>query len=222
MFCTGAAYAEAFLGVADHSIGYGFPTTRHMLLGNKVGLYAEVAKVVELRWQSLDFVAPSSLRLREIDLAGEPGCVRYSWRRMRDSLTGGICVRRDGDYLRYRYRDHPLHEYSVFCVRRRLLPMPIGLIVLRRHGTECELLDVVGHLKQMHHLVEAAKLQARAWGCGQLYCWSSDGYVDALSDDDAERHELGISVPTSIWVENDPINKLAGKWFLMSGDTEFR
>jgi hypothetical protein len=222
MFCTGAAFAEAYLGVAEHSIGYGFPTTRHMLLGNKVGLYAEVAKMVELRWGSLDEASPSSLRLSEVDLANEPRCVRYAWRRMRTSLAGGICVRRDGAYLRYRYRDHPLNEYSVFCVRRGLFPMPVGLIVLRRHETECELLDVVGPLKQMHVLVDAAKRQARDWGCAQLYCWISDGYVNALSDDATEQRELGISVPTSIWVEKDPIERLAGKWFLMSGDTEFR
>jgi hypothetical protein len=222
MFCTGAAYAEAFLAVEGHTIGYGFPTTRHMLLGNKVGLYAEVAKMVELRWTALHQASPNSLQLRELHLATEPGCVRYAWTRMRASLAGGICVRRDSDYLRYRYRDHPLNEYSLFCVRKRFSPMPAGLIVLRRLGAECELLDVVAPLKNMHSLVEAAKGQAQAWGCTQLYCWISDGYANALRDADAELSELGVSVPTSIWVEKAPIEALVGKWFLMSGDTEFR
>ena len=50
MYITTTTFLEIYLGLLQYDIAYGFPNRRHMQLGERLGLYAEVARMVEIRW----------------------------------------------------------------------------------------------------------------------------------------------------------------------------
>jgi hypothetical protein len=194
-----------------------------MRLGEKVGLYAEVAKMYELRWPASNEDPPAKrLRIQPLDLNFARHHVRRVWRRMRASLDRGICITRDLSYLRYRYLEHPTRTYAIFRVDHPIWRHRSGLMVLRVEDQQCELVDLIAPLNAICTMLRAARCKAHELGCSQLYCWISDGYANRFADASAQMTDLGISVPTSRWVPGPEREDLVGKWFLMSGDTEFR
>jgi len=223
MFQTAAAYQEAYLGVQRQTLGYGFPTKRHILLGERLGLYAEVAKMTELRWTGLKLSSEqSSVRVRSANLSENSTWITDAWKQMARSLKGNICVERDLQYMLYRYVQHPTRDYQLYLVSTRLTRRLIGGIVLQTCDDAVELVDVIGPRKQFNRLAAAAKLVAAATPSRTLYCWITDTFVEEFADDNCVSTDLGLSVPTNVWVQGPDPQRLRGKWFLMSGDTEFR
>jgi len=223
MFQTAAAYLEAYLGVQGQTLAYGFPTKRHMRLGERLGLYAEVAKMTELRWTGLKLSSEqSSVRVRSANLSENSTWITDAWKQMARSLKGNICVERDLQYMLYRYVQHPTRDYQLYLVSTRLTRRLIGGIVLQTCDDAVELVDVIGPRKQFKRLAAAAKLVAAATPSRTLYCWITDTFAEEFADDNCVSTDLGLSVPTNVWVQGPDPQRLRGKWFLMSGDTEFR
>lgn len=223
MFQTAAAYLEGYLCAQSNTIAYGFPTKRHMRLGEKLGLYAEVARMAELRWTGLRCTADRwSVRLGRLRPGESLNWVIDAWERMAHSLTGSICVERDLEYLLYRYLEHPTRDYLLYRVSTSVTRRLIGGIVLQAHDDGVELVDVIGPRHQFKRLVGAAQSVAAASPTRTLYCWVTDGFVKEFADDNCTVTDLGLSVPTNVWVNGPDPQLMRDKWFLMSGDTEFR
>jgi hypothetical protein len=144
-----------------------------------------------------------------------------AWSRMQASLLDSICVVRDSAYLRYRYFEHPTNRYQVYRVSSSSSGRLIGAFVLRQENSDCELLDLVAALEDMPLLVHEARHIAAQLGSASLYCWVAASFATAIGKD-AESKDLGVYVPTNVWVPGPSPDRLQGKWWLMSGDTEFR
>jgi len=224
MFMVTATYLEIHLGLQDFTIAYGFPNRRHMQLGERLGLYGEVARMVEVRWPA----AVSKPRIRsgvsvfhELT-AGVDHQVNRVWSQMRRDLEDAVVVVRDWEYIKYRYFSHPMRRYELFFVYHRLTRRTIGVLVLQKADGECELVDLVAPLKQLPLLVEQARRIAGGWGFSTLYCWITHHFAPHLAGSAGQVSALDVSVPTNTWVDGPAVEQLRGKWWLMSGDTEFR
>ena len=223
MFLTAAAYIEAYLGVQGKTLGYGFPTKRHMRLGDRLGLYAEVAKMTELRWSGLTIPKDKSRDLiLDARSSDDLSWINAAWKKMAQTLADSICTERDLQYLHFRYLEHPTRDYKLYRVSTRLTSRLIGGIVMQKTDEAYELVDVIGPRKNFNRLAAAAKSVAAATQCRALYCWVTDTFVRDFADDTCVVTDLNLSVPTNVWAHGPEPQRLWGKWFLMSGDTEFR
>ncbi len=224
MFITTATYLEAYLGLADYTIAYGFPNRRHMQLGEKLGLYGEVARMVEVRWPVSD--GRPRLRTRvsfvERDHPKHGGEVDGLWGLMQRDLRDAVVVKRDWSYLRYRYFSHPTVHYEVICVRSRLSGTALGVMVLRRETDSCELVDIVAPLARLPWIIDQARRMAGRWGFPTLYCWATEHHAERFRCGGGVVNPLDVSVPTSVWLTGQSTDHLIDRWWLMSGDTEFR
>lgn len=224
-FLTAASYPEVHTGYgARHLIGFGFPSRRHMKLAQTHGLYAEVAGIVELVWPASDAPLPSGCRTSALSGPDSPATARIVnglWRRMRAELAEAIVGVRDPCWLDYRYFRHPQHAYRVLLLERGVLRRKVGILVLRRDGERCELVDVVAPQASIRLLLAVARREAVGLGCAEVYCWITEAYADRFVDPDAERRDPDIAVPTSVWTAGPPPERLRGRWWLMSGDTDF-
>jgi len=223
MFLIAATYLEIYLGLLGNTLAYGFPTRRHMLLAERLGLYAEVAQMVEVRW------AAKLCRREDVRsdvLIGQEDSERHRidrlWKRMKRDLRDAIVVVRDWEYIKYRYFDHPQRDYLVLYVRKRLSRRAIGVIVLRREVDQCELVDIIAPLRSLGTLVEEARSVAARLGFPSVYCWITRHEAWRFSVQEGSVKPLDISVPTNIWVDGPAVEQLTEKWWLMSGDTDFR
>jgi hypothetical protein len=221
MFVAAATFFELYLGVRSHMLAYGFPTHRHMLLGEKLGLYREVAKMMEVRWDVSD-VRHHRVRAFPIEPGRWSACVRRAWSAMRASLRHAVCTVRDPNYLEYRYVRHPLKQYRIICVQTPLVRSVIGILILRKEDADCELVDVIGPLRNIPLLVSEARYQAFLWGCSKMHCWITSCFSSYFLHGGGVMTDLGASVAMSIWVPGSLPAPQTDNWWMMSGDTEFR
>jgi len=223
MFLIAVTYLEIYLGLRGNTLAYGFPTRRQMTLAERLGLYAEVAQMVEVRWTAKPRPRTG---VRSNVLVGRGDSERRRvdrlWRRMEEDLRDAIVVVRDWEYIKYRYFDHPQQDYTVICVRHRLSRRSIGIVVLKREADQCELVDIVAPLCSLGRLIEEARSVAAQWGAPSVCCWITRHEAWRFTALEGSVKPLDISVPTNIWVDGPSVQQLSNKWWLMSGDTDFR
>lgn len=222
-FLMTATFLEIYLGLQSFHAAFGFPSRRSARLGEKLGLYAEVGKMMEMRWTAMPDRPRVRTRLRWLRPcnAADAMIVDRLWFRMSYDLREAIVVVRDWNYLKYRYFDHPHHKYEVILVTKRFSGAPLGIVVLRKLDTEVELLDVVAPLKNLTLLVDHARRLTGRWELTTIFCWITKPHTGFLGERAAQVRDLDISVPTNAWVPGLPAEELRDKWWLMSGDTDF-
>jgi len=224
MFLTSATFFELQLAVRHQgALAYGFPSRVHMRLGELTSLYGEADRMVELHWGS----ASPGPRMRTRVCVLKPDCNSHIdaalrlWTEMASDLADAILIARDLSYLRYRYMEHPEHDYDVLLVTQRFSRRALGIFVTRQHDDSVELLDIVAPLKNVVCLIDQARRLASRWGKPNLYCWITQSFARMLETADADRRDPDISVAIATWLNDVDLNRLRGRFWLMSGDTDF-
>lgn len=228
-----ATLLEAEIGWGQpHRVGFGFPNSRAQKVAEKLGLYATVDEVVQLEWP-----APPRRRwgdawwrLEPVDPAAlDEGGVAWRelealWQQMATGLPAALLPLRDPAWLRHRYGQRPGVVYRLLLQRHRLSGRARGAFVLREHDLGTELMDLVGPPTVFQALVRAARQQAALRAGGMLQTWITESHRLVLDDpqDPARRTALDVRVPTSVHTAGPAPEHLRGRWFLMSGDTDFR
>jgi hypothetical protein len=141
---------------------------------------------------------------------------------MAHDLREDVVGVRDWQYLENRYFSHPHNQYELLLVTSRLTGRPLGVVVLRRVDGSCELLDVVAPLANIPLLIDQARRVTGLWGLASVYCWITKNQVQHFSGCDGKEEALNISIPTSCWTDDPRADVFKDRWWLMSGDTDFR
>lgn len=224
MFQVTAAFLELYQGLAGIPLAFGFPNRRAMRLGERLGLYAEVGSLCELRWPSLSTRPRLSSRLSFIQ--GNEESERYTlgnlWKAMARDLSDGVVGVRDWPFLQHRYLRHPERHYCLVLVRRRVTGTALGLLVLHREEEAVALTDLVAPLKNIPMLLVHARRLTRLWGLSFLYCWITRQHVTRFATQDTKLRDIDVSIPTNVWVHQPFVpEQLRDCWWLTMGDTDF-
>lgn len=225
MYQVTATFLEIYQGLEGIPLAFGFPNRRAMGLGERLGLYAEVGALCEVRWAALHDRPRLLTRVRYLDRhhARDRQAVDRLWAAMRRDLTDAVAVVRDWAYLCYRYAEHPERHYEILLVSSRVTLRPLGVLVLRIEENAVELLDLVAPLKHIPVLIDQARRLAGRWGKETLYCWITRQYAGRFGrTPGALVKDLDIRIPTNAWVHQDLTPaQLYDRWWLTSGDTDF-
>lgn len=205
-------------------LGFGFPNARAMEVAAKMGLYAEVGQMSEVRW------VPSAPRFRLRTRlqpvvrghAASQALVESMWVAMANDLQRDVVGVRDWAFVEHRYFNHPHNQYEVLAVTSRLTGKPLGLMVLRRMEAMCELVDVITPLDNLPLLIDQARRLTGMWGLPYLYCWITKNHLSRFLATGGQEVALNVSIPTSCWTDDPRADVFKDRWWLMSGDTDFR
>ena len=210
----------------DHVLGFGFPNEPVMKTAVRLGLYGKVDDYVELAFG--DFPGPDSdIRAEALQLQNprHRKSVDELWRVMRKDFGAGVIGKRHGDYLNYRYFQHPnagayiplllTHESEAFAVA-----------VLKRHEEQWLLMDCVAPLARMNDVIAALRrwLDSRADSReepGALRMWLTNAWVERLCWQDRVEKKLGIEIPFNAWNPGPDSTLPHGAWWLTAGDMDF-
>ncbi len=224
MFLAAATFMELRFGLEHADYAFGFPSRRHEGLGERLSLYAEADRVMEVSWPVTSPRPRLATRIRPLDPRDvrTPAVVNALWARMRHDLHEDILVIRDWDYLRYRYIDHPTHHYDLLLVTSRWTGRPLGILVVRRLPESVELIDLITPLRSLPALIDQARRLAGRWGLSSLFCWITQAKMPLFLNRDATVRDIDVSMPISVWVPPEGgVDRVRGRWWLMSGDTDF-
>lgn len=228
-----ATLLESQIGWGNpHRIGFGFPNLRALKVAERLGLYAAVDEVVQLEWsdQPLRRWHDLGFLLDDVDPAGlTEGSATWReletlWAQMAAGLSDALLPMRDPGWIRYRYGQRPGVSYRLLLQRCRWTGGARGAIVLREHNDVTELMDLIGPPARFPRLVRAARRVAWTRAEKPLQAWISRSHHQLLDDpaDSARLATLGVMVPSSVHTPGPTPDSLRGRWFLMSGDTDFR
>lgn len=224
-FLSTSAFLDRYLGHGKRwELGYGFPSDRHMDLAARLNLYAPVGKMWELRWD-VDEAArmPVLLKVRKLDLsnfARYRASVDSLGVRQRADLANRIVVRKDADWLEWRYLRRPGENYEVLLVRHRLTGRPIGVCVLKLEPERVLWLEALAPLAHLPALSQVARAAAWRMGRRKLVLWCSAPDVERFGNV-TDREPLPITTPANIWSPGPAPEELRGRWWLLAGDTDF-
>ncbi len=225
------AYRAAHtVAVADRPVqGFGFPNEGAMRVAEKTGLYVEVGRMVAVHWTPWPDRPQLTTRRRRLEAPLSPGDARTVdalWAAMGVDLAGTLVGVRDARWLCERYLGHPQHRYEAMLVSGRFSGRPLGVFVLRCEGGNAELVDIIAPLRRIPRLLgEARRLCARR-GLAELFCWITQPHAHFFTATGGVEKPLDVRIPSSHWFRSpDPdatVERVRDRWWLMSGDTDFR
>ncbi len=224
-FLIMTTFSESYVGYSAKTwIGYGFPNKRAMQLAQRLGLYATVGKMVELRWQPVPGKPYLWSRIRHLqaeDLNKNKLIINKLWQQMASSLTTALVGIRDFAYIQHRYLLHPHHHYELLLVTRRFTGQALGIAIIQRQQEVCRIMDFIGDLKYIPKVIQQVRRLAGLWGMKQVTVWITTNFLTVFSQQEVEQYDLEISIPHNIWSQCVPTEEIDGHWWLMSGDTDF-
>jgi len=209
---------------ATYLTAFGFPNQRAMRVAERTGIYSEVDHMVSVHWNPMPDRPRLATRICYIPGDFPPryrNIVDRLWADMKTDLQQAIVGVRDANYVLHRYLNHPHHRYDILVVTSRLMGVPLGVIVLRRHDGVCELSDIIAPLRNIPALIAQARRMARRFGLSELYAWITWHNAPLFTATGGVEKPMDIRIPTSTWIDVPLVEAQRDRWWLMSGDTDF-
>ena len=217
------ATQEIFIGFGgNHEFCYGFPNLRANRLGERLNLYAEIERIMELQWTQPALGKRMTNSHAEIMTESnfEAAQINNVWHQMSQQMVDRILVVRNSDYWLDRYVHHPLHKYRILSVRSNTDGLLLGVVVLKVDENECKMIDILAPPENMPILVDHARFEAKVRGL-MLKAWITSGCAPMLACESSEVTSTEIVIPLNVHAMRLDMTELVGKWFLMMGDTDF-
>ena len=230
-----ATFLESEIGWGlRHRVGFGFPTDRAFGIAQRLGLYFAVDQMLCAHWPAAPAASSSTPArlgplqpLSAADLAlgaALAQAVDALWRAMAAAFNTQVLGVRDAAWLRHRYLNHPRMRYEVLLLRSRWWRRPLGVVVVRRHESHLEWVDVVAPPAAWPALLQTTRAHAAGAGLQRVDAWitaSQRHLLDGLAPDVGWR-PLAIDVPGNAHSPGPDADDQRGRWLLMAGDTDFR
>lgn len=205
-----------------HLVGFGFPEDKALRLAERLGLYAQVDSMTEVRWPALPKRPALRFFARPL-VDSNSAAVDKLWLEMKQALQGSIIGVRDWAFVRSRYLMHPLRPYSVLMVRHRFNGAVVGVVVLRDRADQgVELVDFVAPPERFQVLLDVARRHAGKLGRAEVFTWITASHLGLLAAAGGRQVPLDLTIPANIWSPGPAPDELRGHWWLMAGDTDFR
>ena len=224
-FLVGATFSECYAGYGTRILlGFGFPTQRAIQAAERLGLYAEVGKMTEIRWSTRQGMFHWWTRIRHLhplEYKTDQDIVNLLWKQMQAFFKHVIIGARDWHYIQHRYLAHPHKHYEILMVSNRFTGRPLGIVVLRREKEICQLLDIIAPITQITTIIQQTRRIVARWGISTISLWITENFSMLFTQTGGNLHSLDVRIPHCIWYEGPPTEEIQGNWWLTGGDTDF-
>lgn len=220
---------------ANHFYGYdrpnlfpiGFPSDRHMKIGELHKIYVSVDTVHELSWpQAKEISLPWWQSIVQLNPSSpkDQAAINHLWKIQAKDLSDLILPIRDFQQWKYRFIDHPSKKYDIFILKNKITKNPIAAWVACPNTDKknsSELLDTLSAKKEIPTVLHAARYTAQQQN-KNLHSWLSSVPVALFKTNDCTVHDIGVRVPTQIVRPAPAPEELKNRWWLTGGDTDFK
>lgn len=210
---------------------YGFPSTPVVGLIKRLGFGASLNVIHELSFlpdNNSDTLSKGVfsanrrklVRVNQFDQAFQKQVARM-WRDMANDFGGGALGVRDAGYLKFRYIEHPEHQYEIYRVTG-WFGRTLGLAICRRIGTELELMDLIASLEHMSLCITTLKSNLSVMGISILKMWLLDRHASHFSSLAATVVPLQFDLMVNHNSAGGDLERFKDRWWLTSGDADYR
>ncbi len=204
------------------ALGFGFPQARLLKMSEHLAIQTPIGEILEPVWHARRSDAYTG---QNVDLANSQhqAQLQQLFVQMRTGLSPSIVGVRDVSYLKHRYLEHPLYKYQLKLVSRANSPRTVlGMVVLRVADEQVLIMDLIGDPQYFANLIEYAQTQNTSLGAHELSMWISAAHLPLLGNAYARVDDPKVQTPTIICTPGPSPKSLMNKWFLTTGDTDFK
>lgn len=204
------------------ALAFGFPSDRAMRLGEHLGLFSSIDQMWELHFNPIS-VAKRADRCVELDPAssGFTTSADRLWQLMADDLGKDLIGVRDAAYLQQRYFSHPHNRYCCHLVSSKWFGRPLGLLITRKEGEQCELLDIIAPFSNFSRLLQAARHQMTVWGSSTMNFWLTEHNMALFRHHAETVRQLEFRIMANPFSSAGHPERFTQRWWLTSGDTDY-
>ncbi len=225
-FLMAATFLERYIGYGKpYLIGFGFPNERAMKVAERLGLYAEAGRMIEFSWGTRSRFPLWGTRLHPIGREQTDFAITIAdqcWQHMAADLQTAVIGVRDWQYLQHRYLDHPNQQYQIILVKNRFNQRARGILVLRYDPEGCEIVDLIAPLAEIPLLITHARRLAGIHGATRMFCRITENFARYFAVAGGIQQTTNIHIPANAWSNGPLPETLKDRWWLMSGDKDFR
>ncbi|MCK4492813.1 MAG: GNAT family N-acetyltransferase [Methylococcales bacterium] len=226
-FDLAATFLERYIGEGKpFFLGFGFPNDRAMKIAEHFGLYQQVETMGEISWTLGNARPKLHSHLKVINsktIKAFKPIIDDLWQQMTTDLQTAIVGVRDSNYIINRYLNHPKPIYYIVAVKQRLTQKFFGILVLTFTEQRCDIVDLIAPIQHIPLVMQQAQRVAILHQCTELCCQITQGFSSHFQALNTHYTPLNIRIPTSIWGITKPtVNSIKNRWWLMTGDMDFR
>lgn len=132
-----------------------------------------------------------------------------------------LSVVRDRGYIEWRYRNHPLYQYELWGLRRRLGKKLLGFAVLKRENERVLLMDFLAMKGMTRPLFQKVENYICSMSQKTLLLWFPPFLEEKMRALGFSTKQAPTSIPRTTFKEALTREEMAGKFFYTMGDTDF-
>ena len=209
---TGTALCDLFAKNEDSVLVYGFPGKFHYDIGERYLRYQELVGGVMYFSERTETLKRSQrvFGIRVGEVSSVNGEFDRLWERCRPHYP--MALIRDAAFLKWRFIDHPLRDYTIFACRSRFKDKLRGYAVVGFEDNVARLVDILipPNQKMIGEFLGRLAETLFSRGITRLETWLPKGHFLAQSLGEFgvrnEPEPLGI-IPTAIFFERGPTHR---------------
>jgi len=224
-FLMASAFLDNYVGYENpFYLGYGFPSDRAMALSDRLGLFTPIGAMHEISWEINGLEASPVRNLTEITSSN---FVEYAdrinslWKRFSKHFGNRFVCKKDADFIRWRYLEHPAKTYAIYLVTGRFTRRAEYLLVMRHERQNSMLMDILARKLDLAPAIKLAKQLAWQQGSRTLVTWCSETDITRFQLEDAQDRILPVAIPANSRSPGPAPDHQADKWWFMPGDTDY-
>jgi hypothetical protein len=201
-------------------MGYGFPTLDALMRpALSLGIYEKVEDVREgsketgFHNNSLRYI----FKFFPLDFKDER--IDDLWDSCKQNMY--LSVVRDMNHLVWRYRNHPLYQYELWGLRRRLGKKLLGIAVLKREDERVLLMDFLALKGMTRPLFQKIENYICSISQKTLTLWFPPFLEEKMISLGFSTKKAPTSIPRTTFKEALTGEEMAGRFFYTMGDTDF-
>lgn len=201
-------------------MGYGFPNRATLLTpALSLGIFEKVEDVLEGN-KDVKFHNDSiryKFKLFPVDYSDI--MIDRLWESCKTDLY--LAVVRDGRYLTWRYKNHPLFSYELWGLKNRMGRRLLGLAVLKREEHRVLIMDFLFAKGLLKPLFKKLENYIHSIGGKNIILWASPFMEKALSESGFSIKTAETAIPRTTHENTLTKDEMGGKFFYTMGDTDF-
>lgn len=222
------AFLDTFAGFdKPFYLVYGFPSARAMVLLEKLHLAKTIGDMFEVQWSlENERPGPKPKKLVPLDATNfhqYAGAIDTLWEKFSQCFDRHFICRKDADYFRWRYLQHPVKKYALYLQTSGFFGRnKMRLLVLRLEGNKSMLMDVLDPAMDMEATITMAKKLSALENKKTLVTWCTDVFKPSFDIQSATFDRLPLALPANTCSPALSWEQQVNKWWLMPGDTDYQ
>jgi hypothetical protein len=224
-FLMASAFLDNYVGYGNpFYLGYGFPSERAMALSDRLGLFTPIGVMHEVTWKinEMDTFRGNDLTvITQANFADHIDRINDLWARFSKNFAQRFVCKKNTDFIRWRYLEHPAKTYAIYLVTSRLTGNAKYLLVMRHDQQKSMLMDILTRKLDLVQALKFAKQLTKQQGNQKLVTWCSETDLSRFLIEQAEDKSLPIAIPANTRSSGPTSDNQADKWWFMPGDTDY-